>query len=141
MAYGRRVLAGMPAEYREREEVRERYRGLYEETGWIDSVRVIATSGWTIFFVAFFAVLAALEFGAAVIAVTGLLLALIWASGTREQHIESEHRFVVGVAGRPPRKNPSATFIYWSLAVVGILGWISACAFVGVVVVELVERL
>jgi hypothetical protein len=126
-----RVVTSMPGSLRERQDIAEHYAVLDRPARLRDSTRALATSGWTITFVAFFTLLAATD----VTVPFSLLLAgafsLFWGAAEYSQRRRDEDAFLAGVTGQQPRRHLPLAASYFSLNLVEWSGWLVAAALAG----------
>jgi hypothetical protein len=126
-----RARRAMPTQVRDRPEVQKYHAGLSMRP-WTDTGRALVTSGWTLFYVAFFALLAIADFGLGfriALAVTmGLVYgALTHASWTRKAKAVSH---AVGWHGTR-FQHYAASAPFDALFIACWVGWILAAALAG----------
>jgi hypothetical protein len=125
------VVASMPGSLRERQDVAERYAVLDRPSRLRDSTRALATSGWTITFVAFFTLLAAIDVTVAFSILLAGAFALFWGAADYSQRRREEDAFLAGVTGQQPHRHLPLAASYFSLNVVEWSGWLVAAALAG----------
>ena len=131
-----RVVASMPGSLRERQDVAERYAVLDRPSGLRDSTRALATSGWTITFVAFFTLLAATDVTVPFSLLLAGTFALFWGGAEYSQRRREEDAFLAGVTGQQPRRHRPLAASYFSLSLVEWSGWLVAAALAGHVLAD-----
>ena len=133
------VVADMPASMREREQVAERYAVLARPSRLRDSARALATSGWTLTFVAFFGLLAGLEVSLGLLLLLAAMLAVVWGVGDHDGRRREEHAFLTEVRGEVPRRRWRLDGVYLALILAEWLGWVLATALAGHVIADALD--
>ena len=131
-----RVVATMPGSLREREDVADHYAVLNRPSRLRDSTRALATSGWTITFVAFFTLLAATDVTVPFSLLLAGAFALFWGGAEYAQRRREEDAFLAGVSGQQPRRHLPLAASYFSLNLVEWCGWLAAAALTGRVIAD-----
>jgi nitrogen fixation-related uncharacterized protein len=133
--FGLAVLAGMPAEFQDRLEVQHRYATLNEHTPLGPQFVSLVRAGWTLVFMAIFAVVAAADFDLAVLLLAAAVAALVWAVRDFDDRRRDEARFQesIGVEYRSLSRSERGRMngIYRALHMAGWLGWLVGAALVG----------
>ena len=134
-ALGRRALARWPEPLRTREEVKRHYGRILDPTPWL---REIATSWWSLFYVVFFGLLAAAQFGEDFIILLAFIVGSIYSLSGRPELKRQEKEFVARLTGAPPRGPSIRLAMSWViLSDVRQAGRLMTCAFLGVAISRL----